>query len=159
MGKRFGRNQKRKMQENVNNLREALRMGAHLQQNTRQELVRAREALQVIYHEIGKNLNPYHPLLPKDVRKQWMITAKDLPFVQLPGDRGVYRTIEVLRRRFVTDEFRQRVAIRIIRGDTEVAYAIDMRALLVETFRAEYVEDLAREIADKLAAEVQKWAN
>jgi hypothetical protein len=157
MSKRFGRNQKRKLQEEVRRLAEGHKMAAGLQRHTTKELERARDALRVIYHEIGKNLNPYHPLLPAEVRKQLSVAATDLSFVQLPIDRAVCRTIEVLRRRFLTDEFRQMVAVRISHKGREIGYAIDTKALMVASFRQEYVKDLATDIAEVLTREIQKW--
>lgn len=155
MSKRFGRNQKRALQNEVNRLRQANTVAAGLQRQTTQELQRAREALHIIYHEIGKNLSPYHPLLPADVRKQFAVASADVYSVRLPMDRMVVKTVEVLRRRFLTDEYQQQVAVKLMHGETCVGYAVSAKALHAALFRQEFINDLAADIAEKLTEAIQ----
>lgn len=159
MSRRFGRNQKRKlMQQLALQQVDAERLKANylksklLRCDLELELDNARNALRMIYSEIGKNLNPHHTLLPNDLRWQLSVAAADIRFVRVANDRMNFKVVEVLRRRLVTDEFRGLIAARIDHGDNHVGYAIDVKSLLVESFRVEFINDLSREISMKLVS-------
>lgn len=159
MSKRFGRNQKRKLmqqlashQHDARRFENAYRMSDGLLSHMSSELDNARNALRMIYSEIGKNLNPHHPLLPNDLRRQLSVAAADIQFVRVANDRMNFKVVEILRKRLVTDEFRGLIAARIDHGDNHVGYAIDVKSLLVESFRVEFINDLSREISMKLVS-------
>ena len=156
MSKRFGRNQKRKLmqqlavqQADAKRLKDDYLKSKLLRCDLELELDQAREALVVIYKSIASNLNPYHPLLPSERRRQLSVTG-DVRSVQVSLDDMYYKVIEILRKRLVTDEFRNQVAIRVSHGSKVLGYAIDIGSLLVESFRKEYINELSRDIAQQL---------
>lgn len=156
MSKRFGRNQKRKLmqqlavqQADAKRLKDDYLKSKLLRCDLELELDQAREALVVIYKSIASNLNPYHPLLPSERRRQLSVTG-DVRSVQVSLDDMYYKVIEILRKRLVTDEFRNLVAVRVSHGDKELGYAIDIKSLLVESFRKEYINELSQDIARQL---------
>ncbi|HCU64567.1 MAG TPA: hypothetical protein DF774_02275 [Rheinheimera sp.] len=158
MSKRFGRNQKRKLmqqlavqQADVNRLKGDYLKSKLLRCDLDLELDQAREALVVIYKSIADNLNPYHPLLPSERRRQLSVTG-DMRGVRVSLDNMYFRVVEILRKRLVTDEFRNLVAVRIEHGGKHHGYAIDIDSLQVESFRAEYINELSRDIAHQLVA-------
>lgn len=157
MSKRFGRNQKRNLtqqlavqQADAERFKMAYQMSDGLQAHTSRELAKANDQLRVIYHEIGKNLNPYHPLLPSELRRELAVTAADMGSVRISTDRMTFKVVDVLRKRLITDEFMNQVAIRVSHGSKVLGYAIDIKSLLVESFRKEYINELSRDIARQL---------
>lgn len=156
MGKRFGRNQKRKMrqqlseqQANAERFKSAYEMSVGLQKHTSEQLALANQTLELIYAEIAKNLNPYHPLLPNEMRRQ-IAVAGDVERIRIPLNGGRYKVTEILRRGFVTDEFRDCAVVKVSHGSKQFQYAVDMDALRVITFKQEYINDLSRDIAVRL---------
>lgn len=162
MSKRFGRNQKRKLvqqlavqQSDAERFKEAYQMNGGLLADCSRELSQTREALEVIYKSIASNLNPYHPLLPSERRRQLSVTG-DMRSVRLSLDNMYFKVVEILRKKLVTDEFRNLVAVRVSHGDKELGYAIDIDALQVDSFRDSYIKDLAIDIARQLVGELHK---
>lgn len=131
-------------------------MSDGLQAHTSRELAKANDQLQVIYNEIGKNLNPYHPLLPSELSRQLSVTAANMESVRISTDRMTFKVVDILRKRLITDEFRSQVAIRVSHGNKVLGYAIDIDSLLVESFRAEYINELSRDVAQMLVDGLRK---
>lgn len=163
MSKRFGRNQKRKLiqqlaieQADAKRFKMAYQMSDGLQARTSRELEKANDQLRVIYHEIGKNLNPYHPLIPSELRRQLSVTSADMRRVQILTNRTTFKVVDILRKQLITDDFRNQVAARVSHGSKEVGYAIEIDSLLVESFRAEYINELSRNIAQALVDGLRK---
>ena len=161
MSKRFGRNQKRSLmqqlteqQADTERFKAAYEMSVGLQRHTSEQLALANQTLELIYAEIAKNLNPFHPLLPNEMRRQ-IAVAGDVERIRIPLNGGRYKVIEILRRGFITDEFRDCAAVKISHGSKQLGYAVDMDALRVTTFKQEYINDLSRDIAVRLFAALE----
>lgn len=157
MSKRFGRNQKRKLSQQLAAQRleterftKAHQMADGLLSHVSRELAHAKHQLGLLYHEIGKNLNPGHPLVPEDLRRWFVVSAVDMSRVPLSTDRTTTRVVDILRKGLVTDEFKNLVSVRLTHGDKTVGYAVDIKSLLVASFRDEYIDDLSRDIARHL---------
>lgn len=160
MSKRFGRNQKRRLQRqlaehqaNADRYQAAYEMSDGLQRDTSKKLSDAMSALERVYSDIAKHLNPNHPLLPDWLRPAIKV-SHEADSVRLPLSKyqpGFYvKTAEILRRKFVTEQFSNMVAVKVMHGDRVVGYGIDLESLQLMTFREEMVRDLALDIANRL---------
>lgn len=166
MSKRFGRNQKRKLmqrvaehQANADRFKDAYEMSAGLQRHTSEMLDDAKRALEMIYSDIKKHLNPNHPLLPDELKP-----ARKLEFeassirVQIPQNPyEIYiKTADILRRKFYTEEFKNLVHVKVMHGGKVVGYAVDIECFQLDRFREDYIRDMSRDIAEQLLNELTK---
>jgi hypothetical protein len=169
MSKRFGRNQKRKLiqqlaeqKANAERFECAYEMSAGLQRNTSEKLSEVTRRLEMIYSDNANNLNPDHPMLPSSLRG--VIKANhDTNSIRVPiSDNhlgGHVKVLDLLRREFFTEQFSNMVAVKVMHGHRVVGYAIDLDSLQLMTFREEMVRDLALDIANQLLDAISSGDN
>lgn len=166
MGNRFGRNQKRKLMQqlaeqkaNTDRLKAAYEMADGLQRHTSEKLDEAKRALKMIYSDVIKHLNPHHPLLPDELRVEYKL-AHEASSIRIHVPQSPYgfhiKTAEILRRKFYTEEFENLVSVKVIHGGKVVGYAVDLECFQLARFREDYIKDMSRDIAEKLINELTK---
>lgn len=164
MSKRFGRNQKRKLVQqlaeqkaNAERFEYAYEMSDELLRNTREKLSEAMFSLESIYTDIAKHLNPYHPLLPTELRSEITVQheAKSIRLTVPKGPMEFYvKVADILRKKIVTEEFSNMVTVKVMHGHRVVGYGIDKDALQLKTIEHQMISFLAVDIAKQLLSAI-----